>query len=65
MRRHCNHNKCYASMKDFSRAIPSFLCESVLRNRHLYCDEVTGNIRVSIPQIFGFLRDLGIKKGAI
>ena len=46
MHRHTTHNKCYASFKDFSRAVLSFLREKVPRNWHVYCDQVTDNFRI-------------------
>jgi hypothetical protein len=47
-------------VKDFSRAVLSFLREKVPTNWHVYCDQVTDNFRVIDPQIFGFSRELGL-----
>ena len=55
MHRHCTHNKCYAGFKDFSRAVLAFLRETVPRNWHVYCDQVTDNFRVIDPADFRVL----------
>ena len=60
MHRHCTHNKCYAGFKDFTRAALTFLREKVPRNWHVYCDQVTDNLRVIDPADFGFSRELSI-----
>src|SRR5271155_145986 len=49
MHRHTTHNKCYATFKDFSRAMLSFLREDVPAN---WCDRVTDNFRVINPKEF-------------
>ena len=55
MHRHTTHNKCYASFKDFSRAVLTFLREKVPRNWHVYCDQVTDNFRIIDPGNFRVL----------
>ena len=55
MHRHCTHNKCYAEFKDFTRVVLTFLRETVPRNWHVYCDQVTDNFRVIDPADFRVL----------
>ena len=52
MHRHITHNKCYASFREFSTAMLTFLSEEVPKNWHDYCDEVTDNFRVIAPTEF-------------
>jgi len=52
MHRHITHNKCYASFKDFSSAMLTFLRDSVPANWGTYCDEVTDNFRIINPTEF-------------
>ena len=52
MHRHITHNKCYATFKDFSVAMLTFLRDSVTRNWTTYCDEVTDNFRIIDPTEF-------------
>jgi len=52
MHRHITHNKCYATFKDFSIAMLTFLRDSVTRNWDTYCDEVTDNFRIIDPTKF-------------
>jgi hypothetical protein len=52
MHRHITHNKCYATFKDFSVAMLTFLRDSVTRNWNTYRDEVTDNFRVVVPTEF-------------
>lgn len=52
MHRHVTHNKCYASFKEFSTAMLTFLREKVPGNWRIYCDEVTDNFRVIDPTEF-------------
>jgi DDE superfamily endonuclease/Winged helix-turn helix len=52
MHRHITHNKCYATFKEFSTAMLTFLREDVPKNWDDYCDEVTDNFRVIIPTEF-------------
>ena len=49
------HNKCYAGFKGFTRAVSTFLREKVPRNWHVYCDQVTDNLRVIDPADFRVL----------
>jgi hypothetical protein len=49
MHRHITHNKCYASFKDFSIAMLTFLRDGVPGNWGTYCDEVTDNFRIINP----------------
>jgi hypothetical protein len=46
MHRHITHNKCYASFKDFSIAMLTFLRDDVPRNWDTHCDRVTANFRI-------------------
>jgi transposase len=52
MHRHITHNKCYATFKDFSVAMLTFLRDNVTRNWRTYCDEVTDNFRIIDPTEF-------------
>src|SRR5271157_2402064 len=53
--KHVTHNKCYASFKDFSIAILTFLRHDVPRNWNIYRDQVTDNFRVINPKDFRIL----------
>ena len=55
MHKHITHNKCYASFKNFSTAILTFLRHDIPRNWHSYCDQVTDNFRVIDPKDFRVL----------
>jgi transposase len=52
MHRHITHNKCYATFKDFSIAMLTFLRDEVPEKWCTYCDEVTDNFRVIHPTEF-------------
>ena len=52
MHRHTTHNKCYATFKDFSIAMLTFLREDVPANWREWCDEVTDNFRIINPTEF-------------
>lgn len=52
MHRHTTHNKCYATFKDFSVAMLTFLRDDVPENWRNYCDQVTDNFRVIDPTKF-------------
>jgi transposase len=52
MHRHITHNKCYATFREFSTAMLTFLREEVPNNWGEYCDEVTDNFRVITPTEF-------------
>ena len=52
MHRHTTHNKCYATFKDFSGAMLTFLREDVPANWHQWCDQVTDNFRIINPTKF-------------
>ncbi len=52
MHRHTTHNKCYATFKEFSVAMLTFLREDVPANWREWCDEVTDNFRVINPKEF-------------
>ena len=52
MHRHITHNKCYATFREFSTAMLTFLREEVPKNWHHYCDAVTDNFRVINPTEF-------------
>ena len=53
MHRHITHNKCYATFREFSTAMLTFLREEVPKNwHHHYCDAVTDNFRVINPTEF-------------
>ena len=49
MHRHITHNKCYATFKDFSIAMLTFLRHEVPNKWRTYCDEVTHNFRIINP----------------
>ena len=55
MHRHLTHNRCYASFKDFSHAILTFLRDDVPENWRTFCDEVTDNFRIINPKDFRIL----------
>ena len=55
MHRHLTHNKCYATFKDFSRAMLTFLRHEVPENWQTFCDEVTDNFRIIDPKDFRVL----------
>src|SRR5271169_3545000 len=55
MHKHITHNKCYASFKDFSIAMLTFLRDDVPRNWDTYCDRVTDNFRIINPKDFRVL----------
>jgi transposase len=55
MHRHITHNRCYASFKDFSLAMLTFLRDEVPKNWTVYCDEVTDNFRIIDPTDFRIL----------
>ena len=55
MHRHITHNKCYASFKDFSIAMLTFLRDDVPKNWDTYCDRVTDNFRIINPKDFRVL----------
>ena len=52
MHRHTTHNKCYATFKEFSDAMLSFLREDVPAHWREWCDQVTDNFRVINPKEF-------------
>ena len=52
MHRHVTHNKCYASFKDFSIAMLTFLRQDVPKNWNTWCDQVTDNFRIINPTEF-------------
>jgi transposase len=52
MHRHTTHNKCYATFKEFSRAMLTFLREDVPTNWREWCDQVTDNFRIINPTEF-------------
>ena len=49
MHKHITHNKCYATFREFSTAMLTFLREDVPANWREWCDEVTDNFRVIKP----------------
>ena len=49
MHRHITHNKCYATFREFSIAMLTFLRDTVPANWDALCDEVTDNFRVISP----------------
>ena len=55
MHRNVTHNKCYATFKEFSAAMLTFLCDEVPANWRGYCDQVTDNFRVIYPTEFRIL----------
>jgi transposase len=52
MHRHATHNRCYATFKEFSAAMLTFLREDVPANWREWCDQVTDNFRVINPKEF-------------
>ncbi len=52
MHRHITHNKCYATFREFSTAMLTFLREVVPKKWLDYRDEVTDNFRVINPTDF-------------
>ena len=55
MHRHVTHNRCYASFKGFRAVILGFLRDKMPRNYHRFCDEATGNFRITDPADFRIL----------
>jgi transposase len=55
MHRHTTHNKCYATFKEFSTAMLTFLRDRVPGNWQTYCDEVSDNFRIINPKDFRIL----------
>ncbi len=55
MHRHIAHNKRFASFRDFSIAMMTFLRDDVPRNWDTYCDRVTDNFRIINPKDFRIL----------
>ena len=55
MHKHITHNKCYASFKDFSIAMLTFLRDDVPKNWDTFCDRVTDNFRIIDPKDFRVL----------
>jgi hypothetical protein len=49
MHRHITHNKCYASFREFSIAMLTFLRDTVPSSWDALCDDVTDNFRVIAP----------------
>jgi transposase len=56
MHRHITHNKCYATFKEFSTAMLTFLREEVPKNWRDYRDQVTDNLRVIDPTKFRIIK---------
>jgi hypothetical protein len=52
MHRRTTHNKCYATVREFSAAMLAFLREDVPTNWREWCDHVTDNFRVINPKEF-------------
>ena len=52
MHRHTTHNKCYATFREFSAAMLTFLREGVPANWREWCDQVTDNFHVVNPKEF-------------
>lgn len=52
MHRHITHNKCYATFREFTAALLTFLRDEVPKNWHEYCDQVTDNFRIITPTNF-------------
>src|SRR5664279_231907 len=52
MHRHTTHNKCYATFREFSAAMLTFLREGVPANWRKWCDQVTDNFHVVNPKEF-------------
>lgn len=52
MHRNITHNKCYATFREFSTAMLTFLRDGVPGNWRTYCDEVTDNFRIITPTDF-------------
>ena len=49
MHSNVTHNKCYATFKDFSITMLTFLRDSVPANWSIFCDAVTDSFRVISP----------------
>jgi transposase len=49
MHRRVTHNKCYATFREFSAAMLTFLRDTVPANWRTLCDEVSDNFRVITP----------------
>jgi transposase len=55
MHANITHNKCYATISQFSAAALEFLRDEVPRNWGTLCDRVTDNFHVKSPNCFRFL----------
>jgi hypothetical protein len=59
MHKHVTHNRCHATFADFKAAILTFLREEVPRKWGIYCDQVTDNFRIILPENFRVLHRAG------
>ena len=48
--KHVTHNRRHGTSADFRAAILAFLREEVPRNRHVFCDAVTDDFRITSPE---------------
>jgi hypothetical protein len=55
MHKHITHNRCHKTFADFRDAILTFLRDEVPEHWHLYCDRVTDNFRIILPEDFRIL----------
>ncbi len=55
MHKNVTHNQGYATAREFSTAIMTFLTQNVPKNWHAFCDQVTDNFRVINPADFRIL----------
>jgi len=56
MHKNITHNRCYGSSQEFANAILTFLRNTVPKNWHKFCDQITDNFRVINPKDFRVLK---------
>jgi len=56
MHKNITHNRCYGSLREFAQAILTFLRNTVPKNWHKFCDQITDNFRVINPDDFRVLK---------
>jgi len=56
MHKNVTHNRCYGSMREFAKAVLTFLRNTVPKNWHKFCDQITDNFRIINPGDFRVLK---------
>ena len=55
MHKHLTHNKCYATYREFAKAVLEFLREKIPNSWPEICDLITDNFHVIDPKDFRIL----------